>query len=252
MTAPYKLGILLISCASLAAAQYVVSAQAGTIHFTLGDVYLDGQLLQKGRLVFPLLKDRQVLQTGHGRVEVLLAPGVFLRLGQQSALRMLDNRLENTLLVVQKGRALVEVVELVKDGRIQIQCGDSRSEFKKTGLYRVDADAEDLRVFAGEAEVVAGDQKVSAGRGLRVSLGGTLAVAVFSRKSFDALYKWAARRSFELFLENLPSSRTSGKKPTNWVYTSLGWFWNPDYGTQFAARGSMLDYLSAERNPRSN
>jgi hypothetical protein len=62
------------------------------------------------------------------------------------------------------------------------------------------------------------------------------------------LYKWAALRSFNLFLEN----RTSGgvSKPTNWVYTALGWFWNPDYGAQIAATGSMMKYLPPERGPR--
>jgi hypothetical protein len=61
---------------------------------------------------------------------ILRRPGVFLRLGQQSAVRMLDSRLD-TVLDVEKGRALVEVVELVKGGRIQMQCGGTRIELKR-------------------------------------------------------------------------------------------------------------------------
>jgi len=155
-------------------------------------VYVDGQRLQKAPLSFPVLNDQQVLRTGRGRVEVLLAPGVFLRLGQQSALRMLDNRLENAVLGVEKGRA--------------------------------------------------------AGRNRRVSLRGTVAVSAFRRGNVDALYKWAAVRSFNLFLANRASG--SVKQPANWIYTDLGWFWNLDYGAQIAATGSMMKYLPPEREPR--
>lgn len=248
LSAVCKLGILLLSLSHLAGAQYVIGAQAGTVQFIVGSVYLDGQQLHKAPLSFPVLKDHQELRTDRGRVEILLAPGVFLRMGQQSALRMLDNRLENTLLTVEKGRVLIEVVELVNDGRTQIQCGQAMTEFQKKGLYRFDAHAEDLQVFAGEAEIVAGEQKVSIGRSRRATLQGTIAVAPFHRKSVDMLYKWAAQRSFQLFQANLASG--SNQKPTNWVYTALGWFWNPDYGAQAWAGASMMKYLPAERDPR--
>lgn len=246
MTLVCKLGMLLFFLSDLVGAQYVVGGKAGTVQVTVGSVYLDGQRLQKAPFVFPVLKDQQTLRTGRGRVELLLAPGVFLRLGQQSAMRMLDNRLENTLLNVQKGRALVEVVELVKGGHIQVQCGEARTEFRRTGLYRFDADSADLQVFAGEAEVVVGEQQLSVARSRRVSLQGTIAVSPL-QKSVDVLYKWAAQRSFDQFQANLASSTV--KKPTNWVYTALGWFWNPDYGAQATAGGSMLKYLRPERVP---
>jgi hypothetical protein len=247
MTVVCKLGLLLFFFSDLVAAQYVVGAKAGTVQLIVGNVYLDEQKMQKTPFIFPVLKDQQTLRTGRGRVELLLAPGVFLRLGQHSALRMLDNRLENTLLSVRKGRALVEVVELVKDAHIQIECGEARTEFNKTGLYRFDADAGDLQVFAGEAEVLAGGQPLSITRNRRAGLKGTIGVSPF-HKSADALYKWATLRSFELFEANLASN--TAKKPTNWVYTALGWFWNPDYGAQAAARGSMMKYLPVERDPR--
>lgn len=243
MTLAGKLGMLLFFLSDLAGAQYVVGGKAGTVQVTVGSVYLDEQRLQKAPLVFPVLKDQQTLRTGRGRVELLLAPGVFLRLGQQSAMRMLDNRLDNTLLNIPKGRALVEVVDLVKEGHIQIECGEARTEFKKAGLYRFDAEAEDLQVFAGEAEVVVGERRLSVTRSRRVSLQGAIAVSPL-HKSVDALYRWAALRSFDQFQANLASGTV--KKPTNWVYTALGWFWNPDYGAEATAGGSMMKYLPPE------
>ena len=45
-----------------------------------------------------------MLSTGDGRAELLLGPGVFLRLGKHGALRMLDTHLENATVEVNRGR----------------------------------------------------------------------------------------------------------------------------------------------------
>jgi hypothetical protein len=50
---------LLLSAAG-ASAQEVVSARAGTVHFTMGDVSVDEQPVRTTALNFPLLKDGQV------------------------------------------------------------------------------------------------------------------------------------------------------------------------------------------------
>jgi len=101
-------------------AQYVVSTRAGTIHYITGQVSVDGQPLKLTSLKFPLLKEGQVLRTGKGRAEVLLGPGVFLRLGEHGALRMLDTRLENAEVEVQEGTSLVEVVEMPNGSDVHV------------------------------------------------------------------------------------------------------------------------------------
>src|SRR5580704_7583330 len=131
-------------------AQYVVSARAGTIHYIRGQVSVDGQPVRRTPLQFPMLREGQVLRTGNGRAEVLLGPGVFLRLGENGALRMLDTRLENAQVEVQQGTVLV---------------GPTRTGFKGIGLHRFEAGLNELRVFGGNAEVAVADQTVAAGRG---------------------------------------------------------------------------------------
>ena len=69
-------------------AQQVVGARAGTISFTTGAVFVDGQPARATPVKFPSLNEGQVLGTDRGRAEVLLAPEVFLRLGSQSAMRL--------------------------------------------------------------------------------------------------------------------------------------------------------------------
>jgi hypothetical protein len=159
-----------------------------------------------------VLQEGQVLRTANGRAEVLLGPGVFLRLGDQGAIVMSSNRLEDTQVEVQQGTALVEVVGMPKGSDVHVVVGSTRTAFNGIGLHRFEADSKELRVFGGHAEVVAGAQKVEAGRGKVVHLEDSLSVSSFDPTRKDALHQWAARRSFLLFRSNLESR----SRQTNW------------------------------------
>jgi len=196
-----------------------------------------------------MLQQGQVLRTGNGRAEVLLGPGVFLRLGEHGALRMLDTRLENAQVEVQEGTALVEVVEIPKGSEVHVVVGPSRTGFKGIGLHRFEAGSHELRVYGGHAEVFAADQTVEAGRGKVVHLGDTLSVSRFDPRRKDALHQWAARRSFLLYSSDLQAR----SRRTNWEITlvtppgnKLGipsdqdrtFASNRDFGVMFYMQGS--------------
>lgn len=208
MSSTGKLALFLLA-AHAAWAQYVVSTRAGTIHYIRGQVSVDGQPLNMTPLKFPQLKEGQVLRTGAGRAEVLLGPGVFLRLGEHGALRMLDTRLENAEVEMQEGTSLVEVVEMPNGSDVHVVMGPTRTGFKGIGLHRFEADSHELRVFGGHAEVMTGDQRTEAGRGRVVHLGDSLSVSRFDPGRKDPLLQWAARRSFLLF-------RSNRSRQTNW------------------------------------
>src|ERR1700689_1753967 len=91
-----------------ASAQAVISAKSGLIHYMEGHVYLNDQLIESKFGEFPDVKENQQLRTEDGRAEVLLTPGVFLRLGENSAIRMVTNRLIDTRLHSLSGSALGE------------------------------------------------------------------------------------------------------------------------------------------------
>jgi hypothetical protein len=101
-----------------------------------------------------MLRQGQVLRTGNG-LGVLLGPGVFLRLGERGALRMLETRLENAQVELPQGTALVEVVEISKGNDIHVVAGPTRTGFKGIGLHGFEArvGSNELRVFGGHAEV---------------------------------------------------------------------------------------------------
>jgi len=100
-----SLAVLLVG-ASSAWAQQVISAHSGVIHFVEGQVTLEGTPVQPKFAEFPDVKNGQTLATQDGRAEVLMNPGVILRLGENSAFKMLSNSRSDTRLEVLSGEAV--------------------------------------------------------------------------------------------------------------------------------------------------
>src|SRR4051812_21041028 len=89
-------------------AQNIISAHSGTLHYSQGEVMIDGKALDARPALFPDLKVGAELRTGLGRAEVLLVPGVFLRLGEETAVKMVDKRLADTRVELVSGTVMVE------------------------------------------------------------------------------------------------------------------------------------------------
>ncbi len=220
---------------SSAWAQQVISAHSGVIHLVEGQVTLDGKQVAPKFAEFPDVKNGQVLAAEDGRAEVLLTPGVILRIGENSSFKMISNNRADTRLAVLTGSAIVEVGELLPSNAITVVYGDTHIEVLKRGLYRVDADPGKLRVYDGEARVTAGDQTLIARKGREVILGTVLAMNAFDTKDVDALMRWAARRSEYLSQANISSARSassSGYLGSGYGYGGMGgsWAYNPWYG----------------------
>src|SRR5580700_8093552 len=97
----------IIALALLANAQSVISTHSGLIHFFEGEVYLGDQSLESHLGRFPSVPQGAELRTADGRAEVLLTPGVFLRMGDRSAIRLVANDLADTRVELQTGSAIV-------------------------------------------------------------------------------------------------------------------------------------------------
>jgi hypothetical protein len=226
---------LALSGAASVWAQSAISAHSGMIHYVEGSVSLEGQTVEPKFGEFPEVKNGQTLATGEGRVEVLLTPGVFLRLAEDSSFKMISNRLADTALEVVSGSALIEVDELLKDNSILVKVKGSNIELDKHGLYRFDAEADSarLRVYDGEARVTSGEQTVTAHKGRQVDLNGVLVAANFDPKTSDPFYRWASRRSSYIATANVSSARAVGNSYTGLTSSGYGlgsWAWNPWYG----------------------
>src|ERR1700738_1242027 len=90
--------------------QSVISAHSGVVHYVEGDVYVQDKLVELKFGQFPDLKPDQVLRTAEGRAEILLTPGSFLRVAENSEVRMISNKLNDTRIELLRGTMLVESV----------------------------------------------------------------------------------------------------------------------------------------------
>ena len=130
----------LVLTAGMAMGQTVISARSGLVHHVEGQVTIDDKAVEVKYSQFPEVKEQQVLKTEDGRAEVLLNPGVFLRLAENSSFRMLSNRLSDTRVDILSGSMMLEHGEIAKDTHVTVLFKDKTITFEKSGLYRLDAD----------------------------------------------------------------------------------------------------------------
>lgn len=209
-------------------AQSVISAKSGLLHYTEGKVFVDDQPVVAKPSQFPELKERQVLRTEAGRAEVLLTPGVFLRVAEDSSLRMLSNKLWDVKIELLAGDISVEAGEVEKDQGLRVLVGESLVEIRRHGLYRISAETQKVKVFQGEALVSAHGQSLAVKDGRQTSLTAPLVAEKFDREDTDAFYRWAGRRAESISLANLSAARSARTSYNSTL--SAGWLWNPVFG----------------------
>src|SRR5580700_8015279 len=110
-----SLGLL---AAGSACAQSVISTHAGVVQYVEGSAFLADKAVEPKFGTFPDIKENQEFRTADGRAEILLTPGVFLRLGENSSIKMLSTRLVETRVEVLSGSAIIESNEIPKDNAI--------------------------------------------------------------------------------------------------------------------------------------
>src|SRR6202049_5089629 len=166
----------------------------GTVNYIEGQVSMDGRrVTDAGRA---RLEPNGVLETASGKAELLLTPGVFLRIGDNSAVRMVSPGLTNTEVQLIHGEATVEVAQLFKENNIRVSVDHTVTTLEKPGLYAFNTDQQMVRVFDGKAMFTTGDQSVELKKGHEVSLAGPLKAQKFdTKKSEDSLYAWSNLRS---------------------------------------------------------
>ena len=129
------------------------SALPGTLNYVEGNASIGTQALDSKSIGSTELKPGQSLVTEQGKAEVLLTPGVFLRIGDHSSVKMISPSLTDTEISIDKGRAMVEVAEIHPENDILVTENGTTTRLLKTGLYDFDQDREQLRVFDGKAAV---------------------------------------------------------------------------------------------------
>jgi hypothetical protein len=203
--------------------QSVVSTHSGTIHYFEGSVYVDDKLLESHPGRFSSIPQSGVLRTQDGRAEVLLTPGVFVRVAERSAIRMLANALSNTRVELVAGSAIVDSAQLTPDTSVTLLCKNWSVRSHEEGVYRIDYDPPRLWVLKGEAEVSAGarEQAVLVKQGNDVPLEPVLVPEKSLDQPRDALSTWAEGRQQSISTDNAIAANI--QDPASLTATSPGY-----------------------------
>jgi FecR protein len=211
-------------------------AMPGTLNYVEGQASIGEQTLNSKAVGSAELQAGQTLDTENGKAEILLTPGVFLRLGSNSSVKMISPDLTNTELALNQGEALLEVDEIHSQNDIRITQPGASTRVLKTGLYDFDSSNHEVRVFDGKARVQANDHEVTVkgGHELALNTEGKLKARSFDKKEVeqsDDLYRWSSLRSEYLSEANVETARTyfaDGWYGPGWF--GAGWYWNPWFG----------------------
>jgi hypothetical protein len=209
------------------------TAMPGTLNYVEGQASMGNQALDAKAVGSADLAVGQVLATDNGKAEILLTPGVYLRLGNNSSMRMVSNSLTNTQVQLEQGEAMLEVDQIYPQNNISVSQDGANTRVLKTGLYGFDAVNHQVRVFEGKAEVFAGDRNVAVkgGHDLALDASGKLKARDFNQKEIanhDDLYRWSSLRSQYLSQANVDTARlymADGWYGPGWW--GPGWYWDP-------------------------
>jgi len=217
--------VILIAIPAVAAS----SAIPGTLNYVEGQVAVAGQTVTSQSVGSVQVQPNQVLETGQGRAEMLLTPGVFLRVGDNSAVRLISPGLADTRVELLRGRAIVEVAELFKDNNLSVTMSGASTRLEKQGLYAFNAATQMVQVFDGAAVVMQGDRQKELRKGHELALNGGWKVANFdikSRAAENPLFAWSNLRSEYEAQASIQSARNIYVGGGAY-WDGPGWYWNP-------------------------
>ena len=121
----YVFGIAIL-WASQAGAQSVVSVRSGLLNFSEGAVFINNQPVKQQTGAFPTVQEGSDLLTQSGRAELLLTPSAYLRIGQNSAVRMLSTKLTDTRVEFLYGSAMLDATEALDNCAVTLVFKDKQ------------------------------------------------------------------------------------------------------------------------------
>ena len=237
----------MLSLAALSATAFGQNANSvspGTLNYIEGQASIEGRPLSSQSVGNTKLEAGQVLATANGKAEILLTPGIFLRLGEDSTVQMVSTDLTHTEVRLEQGRADVEVDQIYPQNTILVDLKNGQTQLLKNGLYAFDSGTSTVRVFDGKAAVYPGANLQANVKPIDVKGGHQLVLNGEPSKpqgfnkdqaKADPLYKWSSLRSNYLGQANLNLAEEyagySGFYPGwYWAGGPFGYTWLPGDG----------------------
>lgn len=202
-------------------------AAPGTLNYVEGQAELAGQAINQNSIGAQILPG-QTVTTQSGRVEILLTPGVILRMDNNSSVTANSTELGSVQFTLNQGRAMVEADQILKDDHIAMAVDGANAVLTKKGLYEFNATNGDIRAWDGQLRVaVNGHEKtVDGGYQLAMAPNGKSKIKGFNKKNDeDAFYRWSSLRSSYLAEANVNTAGQYAYGGPGWY--GPGWYWSP-------------------------
>jgi len=200
------------------AMQLVVAAKAGLVN------YVQGTTNVKATQLVPVASP--ILTGPNGYVELLLTPGSYLRMGNNSEVVLDSVELSNVVVRVAQGIAIVEVVDIDHTLPIQMTTGNVQVKIADPGIYQFGNGL--ATVIEGKLQAV--DQETIFKKGWQISYSGTYMTRKVSDSELSALDIFSKTRSEKIAAANMelaPVVKNSGYHSNGpiWIYSPAYALW---------------------------
>jgi hypothetical protein len=225
------------------------------LNYIEGQASIGSQPLTQSSIGSTQLQAGESLATKNGRAELLLTPGVLLRLDGNSAVQMNSPDLADPAVTIQGGRAMVEADGILPASHMTILEGPATVRIMKNGLYDFDAAHGQVRVFDGRAEVSLAGKTFTVEGGHEFDLNAAkLKAHGFDKKAYeDSFYRWGSLRSSYLAEANVDAARGFAQGyyggPAGYYSAGFygggygpGWFWDPYFSAYTWLPGDGIFY----------
>ncbi|MFN0108734.1 MAG: FecR domain-containing protein [Blastocatellia bacterium] len=238
----------LLALASVAVnAQHLISNKAGFVNRVEGKVFIlraDSEDGAKGRasLGTQMRDGDRVITEANSFAELLLSPGSYVRLNENSEVRAINTSLSQIQFEVVKGAAIVEVAtvgeevsSVNKRSPLEISTPHGAVSIAKDGLYRFDHVETNTLIQVRQGELFVGDRnQFIAGRATKIGKGKAVKligspvnnseIAKVNKDVSDRFDSWSFNRANTLMAANVSAlrrSRTMSSLSYGWMYDSF-------------------------------
>ncbi len=219
-------------------AQYLISSKAGFINRVEGKANVNQvgnslEAVSKASMGSQMNEGDSIVTEADSNVELLLAPGSYLRMSEKTEVKAIRTSLDNTRFDVIRGSVILEVGEI--DKKVPLEIGTPRTvvTLNKAGIYRFDVVGTDVAISVRQGEAFIGTReqaisgsakKIGNGKTYRLIGDGQPQTAKLSSKVFDSFDQWSYLRSEQLVAANysvLKRSRSRNSMLSGWIYDPL-------------------------------
>jgi hypothetical protein len=202
--------------------QYMISAKAGLVNYVDGqaNVHLHEQVVQGAPI-----------ETGaQGHAELLLTPGSFLRVGNNSKVILDSVELNKIGVRIVGGTAIIEVAEIDKHSPIGVTTGNLRGLIVSRGVYRFSDEV--ISVVDGKFRIADRHRTIKTGHQITSTPDGYTANTLITPPN-DDLDSWSRNRASVLANANAMAY----KDPSAGSYSSQSYY---PYGSIYSNNSSWL------------